>query len=64
MLCTPLEVHELVVDGRVEHLGIAVDKLLSSLPKAAILVGHTNLKSLGQRKIARHLPAWSSLVSW
>src|SRR4249920_2885381 len=31
---------------------------LSSLPKAAISVGHTKVKSFGQKKTTRHLPFW------
>src|SRR3982751_7123802 len=34
---------------------------LSSLPNAAISVGHTKVKSFGQKKTTRHLPLW---VSW
>ncbi len=33
-----------------------------SLPNAAISVGHTKVKSLGQKNTTRHLPGWSSLV--
>ena len=33
-----------------------------SLPKAAISVGQTKVKSLGQKKTTRHLPGWLSSV--
>ncbi|CNK69491.1 Uncharacterised protein [Mycobacterium tuberculosis] len=32
-----------------------------SLPNAAISVGHTKVKSFGQKNTTRHLPGWSSL---
>src|SRR5262249_20273294 len=35
---------------------------LSSLPNAAISVGHTKVKSFGQKKNTCHLPGWLSFV--
>ena len=34
----------------------------SSLPNAAISVGHTKVKSFGQKNSTRHLPGWLSCV--
>ena len=53
----PGVVHELAVGAGAEHLGVAVGELPFSLPKAAISVGHTKVKSFGQKNTTSHLPS-------
>ena len=37
----------------------------SRLPNSAISVGQMKVKSMGQKKTTRHLPAWlSGVISW
>ena len=46
----PGVVHEFAIRAAAQDLGIAILKFLFSLPKAAISVGHTKVKSFGQKK--------------
>ena len=55
MILPPRQMHEFRIRAAAENLRVAILELLLSLPKAAISVGQTNVKSLGQKKYTFHL---------
>ena len=61
VVLAPRQVHELVVGADAENRASRSAKSLLSLPNAAISVGQTKVKSLGQKNTTFHLPA--SLLS-
>jgi len=59
VVVAPGQVHEFAVDRHTVDQRVAIVEVGFSLPNAAISVGHTNVKSFGQRTALSTCRGWT-----